>query len=78
MAFKFYNGVYVIDRVTGLAGVIVARTDCLTGCNRYTIQAPLDKDGKVPELYFVDEHSLVVDETKQRLKLDRDANDPPG
>lgn len=76
--FKFHRGVYVIDKLTGFKGVISARTDSITGCNRYAVQPDVDKDGKYVDSYWIDEHSLEIDTTKQQLKLYREESQPPG
>jgi hypothetical protein len=36
----------VKDRVTGLTGIVIARTDWLNGCIRMTVQPQELKDGK--------------------------------
>lgn len=51
----------VRDRVTGLEGIAVARTQWLNGCVRIAIQpAKLDKDGKVQESTYVDEPQIEI------------------
>lgn len=50
----------VRDTVTGLEGIAIAKTEWLNGCFRWTVQPPIDKDGKVPEAHSVDEHQLIV------------------
>lgn len=76
--FRFSRGTFVADVVTGVSGCIVSRLDSLTGCNRYCVQPPADKDGKYVGEVWVDEHSLVIDPSKTRLQLPRDAEQPPG
>ena len=76
--FTFHRGVYVKDKVTGFTGWITARTDSLIGCNRYCVQPDVDKDGKFVEGYWIDEHSLEIDMTKQQLKLERAVHQAPG
>lgn len=76
-SFKYGRGVYVEDQVTGVKGVIMARMDSLTGCNRYCVQPPLH-EGKLVDAVWFDEHSLVVDTSKTRLTLDRESSQPPG
>lgn len=48
------------DRITGLSGIVVARTEWLYGCTRITIQPEEFKDGKVPDNYTVDEAQCEV------------------
>lgn len=62
--FKISLGDKVKDKVTGYEGTVVACTQWLNGCNRYQIQGPLDKDGKIPEVVGFDEENLVVVEKK--------------
>jgi hypothetical protein len=50
----------VRDRVTGLEGIVVAKTEWLNGCVRVVVQTRLDKDGKVPDGYNVDVEQLEV------------------
>lgn len=78
MAFKFSRGVWVKDLITGFKGVIVSRSDSLTGCNRYCIQPEVDKEGKYIEAGWYDEHSIEIDNTRQKLSLDRTVDQPPG
>jgi hypothetical protein len=37
------------DKVTGFKGVAMALTEYLSGCDRVSLQPPMDKDGKIPE-----------------------------
>lgn len=50
----------VQDCVTGLKGIVIAKTFWLNGCERILIQAKMDKDGKVPDSYQIDEPQLKV------------------
>lgn len=51
----------VKDKVTGLSGIAVARTEWLYGCIRITVQPEkLGKDGNVPETSTFDEPQLEV------------------
>lgn len=49
-------------KVTGFKGVVVARTQWLHGCDRVTLQPPIDKDGKMKGAETFDE--MCVDITK--------------
>lgn len=56
-------GQKVRDRVTGLEGIAYGRSTWLFGCDRITIQPPVDKDGKVPDAWSCDEPQVeVIDE----------------
>ena len=57
--FKFELGCEVKDAVTGFRGVVVFRTERLTGCNQYGVSPTKMKDGKKPEWEFFDENRLL-------------------
>jgi hypothetical protein len=78
MTFLFHRGDQVIDKLTQFSGVIVERSDSLTGCNRYCVQPPVDKEGKWREGYWIDEHCLELDTSKKRVALERHVDQPPG
>lgn len=48
-------GQRVRDTVSGFEGVVVCRAEWLNGCIRFSVQARVDKDGKLPELQWIDE-----------------------
>jgi hypothetical protein len=50
----------VKDRVTGLTGIVVARTDWLNGCIRMVVQPQELKDGKPVETSCFDIEELVL------------------
>jgi hypothetical protein len=56
------------DKVTGFTGMAVARHSYITGCDRLTLQPPVDKDGKIPESYTFDEPMLEL-VTAKHLEL---------
>lgn len=61
--FKFQLGDKLKDRITGYEGLVTARHQYLNGCKRYTLDRPLDKDGKVQEAQWFDEAILsFIDE----------------
>jgi hypothetical protein len=64
--FKFNLGDEVRDLVTGIVGVVVAKTEWLNGCKRYTIEREAKKDGTLPESVSADEQQL---ELKKALKV---------
>ena len=43
------------DTITGFEGVVVARTEWLTGCARLTLQPKVKKDGTLPDSMTFDE-----------------------
>lgn len=48
------------DKVTGFEGTVVGRTEWLNGCYRFTLQPPIDKDGKHCSAETIDEPQLEV------------------
>lgn len=80
MAFKFKRGEYLSDLITGLTGVVVARTDSITACNQYFLQPLLDNDGKHVDGRWYDEHCLEYDPKHlgEKITLHRAAEQPPG
>lgn len=61
-------GSKVKDKVTGLKGMVVSRHEYLNGCWRYGVQPTLDKDGKIPDAYYIDEMQLEVVEEPKAVK----------
>ena len=50
----------VLDILSGLEGVVVARTEWLYGCVRLAVQPPGSKDGRPYEPFWVDEPQVKV------------------
>ncbi len=50
----------VRDKISGFQGIAVARHNYIEGCNRISIQPPVDKDGKLPDSITVDEPCLEI------------------
>lgn len=48
------------DTVSGFTGVVVAKHIYLQGCVRVSLQPPVDKEGKLPEIQAFDEPLLEV------------------
>jgi len=57
---KVKLGDKLIDKVTGFTGVAVAKHTYLNGCNRFSLQPPIDKDSKLPDTQTFDEPQLEV------------------
>jgi hypothetical protein len=74
--FKFKPGETVRDLVTGFEGIIVSRTDYISGCNRYGVQPKVGSDGKLPEQIAFDEPMLERQQVA-RITLER-PEEPPG
>lgn len=73
--FTIALGSKVKSNISGFAGVVVSRSEHINGCNRYWIQPPVDKDGKLPEGLWTDEAELEVVEEPV---LERKNNDRGG
>lgn len=67
--FVIELGISVKDKITGLTGVAVARTEYLTGCARISIQPTEVKDGKTAEWVTLDEGQLDVVKDKEKIVL---------
>jgi len=50
----------VRDKVSGFTGIAVCRADWISGCLRYTVQAPAKKDGTLQECQSFDVEQLEV------------------
>jgi hypothetical protein len=76
----FNLGDRVKDTVTGIEGILWAKTQWMTGCDHYGIKREgTDKDGKAYDLVWVDE-PLVVAATKKtkRFELPKTVSRRPG
>ncbi len=58
MRFKHELGIEIESKVSGLKGIITARSENLYGCNRYFIQPRVGSDAKVPDGWWVDEDDI--------------------
>lgn len=52
-------GVQARDKVSGFEGVVTARTQFITGCDRYSLTPPA-KDGKFNEAVWFDESCIEI------------------
>lgn len=50
----------VKDKVSGFSGIATCRHEYLNGCDRFTVQPPVGKDGKLPDEMTFDEPQLKV------------------
>lgn len=67
--FQFDLGDKVKDRISGLIGIVMSRSEHLTGCNRYWASPQEVKDGKPAEGAWFDEDVLELisaEEVKRR------------
>lgn len=67
--FKHELGIEVEDIITGFKGLIICRTEWLTGCPRYSVQPKMGKDGKIEEARSFDENQLKV--TGKGVKIEQ-------
>lgn len=62
MSGKHFDlGDEVKDDITGFSGIIIARTDWINGCQRYTVQPKtLTKEGGIKETQTIDVEQLTL------------------
>lgn len=58
--FKHELGLEAKSKVTGFEGIIIARSECLYGCNRYLIQPKVTTEGKSPDAFYHDEEKIEI------------------
>lgn len=58
--FKFDLGDKVRDRITGMEGIVVSRSEHLFGCERYWVDPQELKDGKPVDGRWFDQDSLTL------------------
>lgn len=58
--FLYELGKEAKDKITGFKGILTARGEFLTGCNRYCIQPTDLKDGKPIESIYFDEAQIEI------------------
>lgn len=58
--FSIELGVKAKSNTSGFSGVITSRAEHINGCNRYWVQPPVGKDGKLPDGNWIDEGELIV------------------
>jgi hypothetical protein len=63
----------VRDPITGFTGIVVAVAQHITGCDRCAVSAPVDKDGKMGDVMWIDRPTLEIVEagviTPQRMVI---------
>jgi hypothetical protein len=74
--FTIKLGAKVTSNITGFSGIVTSRSEHINGCNRYWVQPPLDKDGKMQDGCWVDEAELVVTEEPTLPKTNPDRGGP--
>jgi hypothetical protein len=58
--FKHKLGAKAQTKVSGFEGIILSRSKCLYGCNRYYVLPRADNDMKIPDGYWFDEDDITV------------------
>ena len=72
--FKFELGERVKDVVTGISGVVMARSQFITGCDQYGIcDTKPKKDGSRPDWEYFDENRLIKDGKGIKLPSNKEA-----
>lgn len=67
---SFRMGDTVKDDITGIVGMCIGRAEHVNGCLQYTIQPPVDKEGKIPNPTSVDYQRIqLVGESKAKQTL---------
>lgn len=69
-------GDQVRDEISDFMGIAVARHIYLNGCNRISVQSPIDKDNKLPDIETFDEPGLEV--IRARKVVGKTEDDRPG
>lgn len=75
--FKFKRGSTVKSDITGFEGVNTANSIHMNGCNRCYVQPRIDKDGKIPDGWWIDEPELVLVPDPE-IKREKHTIPPPG
>jgi hypothetical protein len=66
----------VRDKITGLKGIAVARTEFINGCVQYLVQPKINKDGTIPQDVGIDSQSIEVIKPKVK-KIKREETGGP-
>lgn len=72
--FKFELGDTVKEKITGFEGVIMGRTEYITGCRQYGILHRKLKDGRPQDWMWIDEERLKI--AGPRVQLDESIGGP--
>ena len=76
--FKFELGSLLKERVTSFTGVVMCRSEYLTGCNHYALQSPNLKEGIPIDWEHFDETRLELVKTREQVEaVERDKEEPP-
>jgi len=66
--WKFDMGEELKDKISGFKGVVVGRSEYITGCNRYVLQPKCEKNkmAELPEPVELDETTLERTKAKKK------------
>lgn len=53
-------GTKVKCKITGFTGIATAKVEYINGCKQYAVRGPVGKDGKMPEVEYIDHEQLEV------------------
>lgn len=76
--FKYDLGQTVADKVTGYEGVVICRSQWLTGCNTYGVKSRELKDGTPMDSVYFDELQLKLVLEKEQVDPQVEAGKKPG
>jgi hypothetical protein len=77
MIFKYELGVTLKSLIHGFEGVVMGRSEEITGCNVYMVQPRvLATDGKLPDAYWMSE-SVLVQTDAEKVILAEDLQAAP-
>jgi hypothetical protein len=74
--FKFDLGSKVKDCITDFEGIVIGRTEWISGCNRYGVKSRILKDGLPQDDQWFDENMMVLVEEKAVKEGDRRTGGP--
>jgi hypothetical protein len=66
------------DKITGATGIAVARCEYRTGCVHVQLQPRADKDGKIPDSYWINEFDLIDESGDENFEKDSSKPGGPG
>lgn len=69
-------GQEVKDKVTGLVGIATAKVEYLNGCVQFGVKQKVKKDGKMPEIEYIDIGQLEV--VGKGILVEKDIKSPGG
>ena len=73
---KIQLGDKVRCKLTGFAGIAVAKTEFINGCTQWNVLPKGDKNNKMPEEIGIDEQSLEIIPVKNKKIIKKDIGGP--